>query len=153
MTSSRQSRLSSDLERLFKDGADDDIERVVALITLVVESFGHSYLQFLHTQNMSRAKHGRHSVEADSADKALKNELRYFAQLIAHNKPIEHLKGEFARCNESNDWTKTKPLDKAREEIGELAYALRVQHPYNERVLDALLDVAYAGAEPVDPRY
>lgn len=149
MTDAKAKRLSGFLLNLQEYGSDNEVELIVALITLLVENFAPRLLNYLHLQNMCRAKYGRDSEQASIASSDLKTVLNaHRVRSLVNAKPIEALKAEFKSCNKSNKWSQTKPLDKVREEIGELAVAIKHGVYNSERVLDALLDVAYAGAEP-----
>ena len=150
MTDAKAKRLSGFLLNLREYGSDDEVELIVALITLLVENFAPRLLNYLHLQNMCRAKYGRDSEQASIASSDLKTVLNaHRVRSLNNAKPIEALKAEFRSCNPSNTWSKTKPVDKAREEIGELAVAIDHGVYNSERLLDALLDIAYAGAEPI----
>lgn len=150
MTVSARLTLGNQLAELQRSGNKEEITFVVSLITLIVENFSYQFLELLHHQNMHRALHGRDSTQAAEASVSLRSTLQaHSKQLQSIAKSIEQLKDEFAKCNKANTWTHTSPLEKATEEIGELAHALHSGPHNSERVLDALLDVAYAGAIPV----
>lgn len=150
MTDAKAKRLSGFLLNLREYGSDDEVELTVALITLLVENFAPRLLNYLHLQNMCRAKYGRDSEQASIASSDLKTVLNaHRTRSLVNAKPIEALKAEFKSCNKSNTWSQTRPVDKAREEIGELAVAINYGIYNSERLLDALLDIAYAGAEPI----
>ena len=149
MTTNAKLTLGSQLAELQRSGNKEDIIFVVSLITLMVENYSYQFLELLHHQNMRRALHGRNSTEAAEASISLRHTLEtHSKQLQSIAKSIEQLKDEFIECNKANTWTHTSPLEKATEEIGELASALQSGPHNSERVLDALLDVAYAGAMP-----
>lgn len=144
MDYSKRGQLASLLQKY----ADNEEVRnlIVLLTTLVLESFAPEWLQSLHAQNMARAEFGRDSKEADKAGAELQRKLESHASSIRQNHvTLEDLKAEFLAINPKNDWTHTKAGDKAQEELYELVEYLVTMPQFSERVLDSILDAAYAG--------
>ena len=137
--------LTECLAEVIQSGDKQNIRRTVLLFTLITELFGFEWLELLHVQNMMRAKYGRHSKEATEAGDLLREQLSSFvrADMFAD---AEECKKEFIACNPANAWSTTPPVAKATEELKELVEALK-RGQKSERVLDAILDVVYAGTE------
>lgn len=148
MTSEKKAALATWLESLAQPGNEAQVQQVVLLLTLVIELFAPDWFTMLHTQNMSRAKHGRNSVEAYNAGVTLRAALGTYANKVKHSYVCaEACKHEFIKCNPKNAWSAVKPAEKAVEELKELVNALKVGDQHSERVLDAILDAVYAGTE------
>ena len=148
MTTEKKEILAAWLESLAQPGNEEQVQRVVLLLTLVIELFAPDWLALLHEQNMSRAKHGRNSVEAYRAGVVLRSALDRYANKVKESYVCaEACKHEFIKCNPNNDWAKVIPAKKAVEELHELVSAIKTGNQHSERVLDAILDAVYAGTE------
>lgn len=134
-----------DFLKQFKDS--HHLDGLVLYTTLILECFAHKWLVDLHTQNMTRATQGRTSEAAERAARELSRKLQTYSTKLADDAVhLKELKAEFLNANPQNKWTHTSSRDKAGEELDELIEALVTNPEFSERILDAILDVAYAGS-------
>lgn len=157
MTNQKRHELLTWLHEMASPGNEPQVRNIVLLLTLVLEVVSQDLLYKLHEQNMARAEHGRHSEKAEAAGKHLAEYLKqHLARHVRLNgfgpSPAESMKAEFIAVNPTQTWSQTPPSEKAAEELKELIHALTMEQ-YSERVLDALIDVVYAGTEVAGVHY